>query len=730
MQRMFEPQQIEKQMKIFHEKSHYVMVGLNQNYLKGWYYFMGIINILPGEISNKIAAGEVVERPASVVKELVENSIDAGASTITVDIAKGGSTYIRVTDNGKGMNAEDAKICFLRHATSKIKSEEDLDAIYTLGFRGEALSSIGAVARVSLYTRQKEGDGVCVKCAGGEILSSDEAGLQRGTAVIVEDLFFNTPARAKFLKKDATEVGYITDIMSRFIFAHPEISFRLLVNGKEKLFSPGDSNLSNAVCTVYGRDYARNLIPVHYENDGVIVSGVIGNGNVARPNRSHESFFVNKRYVKSPKLMNALEEAFKNQIMIGKFPLAVLNIEINPLLIDINVHPTKLEVKFSDDRLVYHTVYYGVKNALYAIPEQEAEPEKATDFLGIPTNMLHRPETKNFNPRENPFLKKDSGGDNKAGTPQKAIEDTKPETSFRDTKTPYANGKTLKENFSSILTESSKQFVSDVTAAPIAQSTETAPPLRREILEVISGTGEETEPKYLPKDSVILQYKKKAEQKAEQQEIPQAAPEDFETPSDDQEEILEYFKVAGQIFDTYIIVEKDLSMLIIDQHAAHERLKYEELLEELNHKGIYSQMLIEPVEVHLDGAEAGYYAEAEEELHRLGFDCSENNGTVQIVGIPSDVDMSDAEDLLVELITQFGEGRNELISDVRQRLLYTVACKSAVKANHKLSMEEMETLVRKVLLLERSKKNTCPHGRPITIVKTKREIEKDFKRIV
>ena len=636
---------------------------------------MGIINVLPAELSNKIAAGEVVERPASVIKELVENSIDAGATVITVEISKGGIAYMRVTDNGKGMSGDDAKICFLRHATSKIHTDEDLNAIYTLGFRGEALSSIGAVARVSLYTRRKDSDVICVKCAGGAILSSSEAGLQQGTIIIVEDLFFNTTARAKFLKKDATEAGYISDIMERFIFAHPEISFRLIVNGKEKLFSPGDSSITNAVCTVYGRDYARSLIPVNYENEGVKITGVIGNSSISRPNRNYESFFVNKRYIKSPKLMNALEEAFKNQIMIGKFPMAVLNIEINPELIDINVHPTKLEVKFSDDRLIYHTVYYGVKNALYAIPETDEEPEKAKDFLGIPTNMLRRPSTPNFNPRENPFLKK--GG---------SLGDTK----FK-----------------------------------ISEPKEEIPHKEPEILQPIK-TEPKKEEEPIKSESVLLKFKQRA---LDMEQSKGTLNEEKEEPPEC-DELFEYFRIVGQAFDTYIIAEKDDKLIFIDQHAAHERIKYEELLKELNEKGIYSQILIEPVEVKLNGSEAGIFTEAEPELKKLGFDCYAENGIVYVSGIPGDIDMSQAEELIIELITQFGAGRHELISDARQRLLYTVACKSAVKANHRLSEEEMDSLVRRVFTLEKSKKNTCPHGRPITIVKSKKDIEKDFKRIV
>ena len=330
---------------------------------------MGIIHVLDTEVSNKIAAGEVVERPLSIVKELVENSIDAGATMITVEVRGGGKDYIRVTDNGCGMSAEDAAVCFLRHATSKIQTADDLDAIYTLGFRGEALSSIGAVARVKLYTKRREDEsGICVTCEGGEIVSSDYAGAPNGTVMEVTDLFYNTPARLKFLKKPATEAGYISDIMARFIFAHPEISFKLIRDGKEAVFSSGDNKLINAVYAVYGKDYARNMLEVDYEFNGIHVTGAVGKGTLTRSNRNYETFFVNRRYIKSPLMIRALEEAYKNQIMISKFPTAVLNVDIDVSSVDINVHPTKLECKFSNEHDVYQAVYHAVKQTLYALP--------------------------------------------------------------------------------------------------------------------------------------------------------------------------------------------------------------------------------------------------------------------------------------------------------------------------------------------------------------------------
>lgn len=663
---------------------------------------MGIINILPGEISNKIAAGEVVERPASVIKELVENSIDAGATIITVEIKKGGSTYMRVTDNGKGMTEDDAKICFLRHATSKIHTDEDLDEIYTLGFRGEALSSIGAVSKVTLYTKSASAKGICVKCEGGEILSSQEAGLPSGTSVIVENLFFNTPARAKFLKKDSTEAGYITDIVSRFIFAHPGISFRLIINGKEKFLSPGDSNIKNAICTVYGYDFAPNLIPVSFSNDGINVTGMIGTSRLARSNRSCESFFVNKRYIKSPRLMAALEEAFKNQLMTGKFPLAVLNIEINPLLIDINVHPTKLEVKFSDDKQIFHCIYYAVKNALYAIPDSDSE-----------NNMTSNPETQTFNPRRNPFILTQGAKHTQHSAPSNG-DAYSMHPSYSKTTAPPS---TLKEQFKNLFNTSSVQTISDSVPADVQTSYPSdnavqQPNLINELAKTVSPDSDTSDFDIIDSSSILFQYKPQTDTAKNEECISDT----------------DYFKIVGQAFDTYIIIEQGNTLMMIDQHAAHERLKYEELISELDSQGIYSQILIEPVIITLSSHEAAIFAEAEPEITGLGFDCSIQDNTLSIHSAPSDVDASEIEDLISELLDQFECGRHQLISDTRQRLLYTVACKSAVKANHKLSEPEMESLVKSILNLKNI--NTCPHGRPIIISKTKKEIEKSFKRIV
>ena len=635
---------------------------------------MGNIHVLKPEISNKIAAGEVVERPASVVKELVENSIDADATKIVVEIKNGGVQLISVSDNGKGMEAEDAQIAFLRHATSKIQSESDLDAIYTLGFRGEALSSIGAVSEALIYTKRSNDEfGTVVSCEGGEIIASEESGMSDGTTVVVRNLFYNTPARMKFLKKDATEAGYISDIMNRFVLSHPEISFKFIKNGKEVLNSPGDGVLKNAVYSVYGRDYANSIIEVDYSMDGVTVNGFIGKSNLVRPNRNFQTFFVNKRSIKSPLIIRALEEAFKNQIMIGKFPVASLNVDINPSLIDINVHPTKLEVKFSDDKRIYDSVYYAVKSALYDIPEKETEAVK-------------------HNPRENPFLIKKqsepekepkkqttemSSDENKSSV--KVVEKIDPLAAFR--KTTVSNDRLSSPELDIVITKDKPEGKTESDAdIPVA---------RGEQLEM---------------------------------SVSSSAPEEKKVGSIT-------FKVVGQIFDTYIIVEKGSDMLLIDQHAAHERIKYEQLLSDLKNKQSYAQMLLEPVIVKLNGEEMATYNENAEIFKELGFD-ADVFGEDEIIlrAAPQEVEWGDVNDLFVELLSQLIVSKKEIISQKLERMTYTIACKAAIKANYSMSLKEMESLVNSVFALENI--NTCPHGRPITVDITKKELEKMFKRIV
>ena len=659
---------------------------------------MGIINVLGSEISNKIAAGEVVERPSSVIKELVENSLDAGATNITVEIKNGGSVFMRVTDNGSGMSADDAKICFLRHATSKIKTDADLDAIYTLGFRGEALSSIGAVAEVQLSTRQKgDTSGVCVTCRGGEIIAADDAGTPEGTDITVENLFYNTPARRKFLKKDATEAGYITDIMTKFIFAHPSVSFRLIVNGKEKLYSAGDNSLKNAVYTVYGKDYAKHMLDVDYEQDGIKITGLIGAGNVSRPNRNYQSYFVNSRYIKSPIVIRAVEEAYKNQVMIGKFPVAVLNIELNAELIDINVHPTKLEVKFSNERDIYQAVYYAVKSALY----KEAN---------VPKIERAERDAKTETPKHEQLYISDMAKNlPKAGT----VKYEKP--SVKDvTKRPETPAYNPRVN----------PFADDKVSAYVPKVKQTGLYAAEPKKEWKSLVGGDTKV-----EAEVEKPKPQVEIPANDETGDTKTEADGEDAKGENVFIDEYFEIVGQVFDTYIIAQKGDEMLIVDQHAAHERLKYEELKADMENKNSFSQMLIEPVVVSMTGEEYAAFETAKDALLDMGFECDEfGDNTVMVRSVPGDVELGEVEDLLLELVSEAAKSKKELITEKQQRLLYTIACKSAVKANMRMSREEMTTLVRNVLRL--SNINTCPHGRPIIITMSKKELEKEFGRIV
>ncbi len=701
---------------------------------------MGIIHVLDTEVSNKIAAGEVVERPVSIVKELVENSIDAGASVITVEIRGGGISYIRVTDNGSGMSAEDAKICFLRHATSKISTGADLNAIYTLGFRGEALSSIGAVSKVRLFTKRwTDSVGVCVTCEGGEILSSENAGAPNGTVMEVSDLFYNTPARRKFLKKPASEAGLITDMVGRYVFIHPEISFKLIRDGKEIIFSPGDNKLINSVYAVYGRDYARNMLEVDYEYNGIRVTGMIGKGNLTRANRGYENFYVNKRYIKNAIIIRALEEAYKNQIMISKFPVAILNLETDAALVDINVHPTKQECKFSQEQDIYQAVYHAVKSTLYAMPNvPEIERAEVKSETGQPGFAAERGEQRSiediFKEKvrrsvEQPVSEFKYKAEHR-DTPVKLNPDREPQKPApkRDVSTPtpaMPDEKFTDTDFGEFSRRIDRSKIAEnIVSAPISpdENDSKAQAERAETFAMLD---------YAVKNAL----KRDRNLKVKDPTLPQAEEygglylDNARRVEDDNIFNDGYFRVIGQLFETYILIEKDDRLLIIDQHAAHERLNYEALKSEMESTGVVSQMILEPVRVKLTGEERAVYCEHSKLFGELGFEVgTDGEDAVIISAVPGDVSWSDIEPLFLELLSLTGDMNPNMITAEKQRLLYTISCKTAIKANMKISEREMESLVKKVFALKNI--NTCPHGRPIVISMTKKEIEKNFKRIV
>lgn len=647
---------------------------------------MGAINRLPRSVYEKIAAGEVVERPASVIKELVENSIDAGADKITVEIKKGGSVYMRVIDNGCGMEREDAEVAFLRHATSKLATEEDLDAITTMGFRGEALASIGAVSAAEVFTKRACDElGTHVVCADGEVRCVEDAGCPDGTMFIVQNLFYNVPARMKFLKKDATEAAYASSIMTRFILAHPEISFRFINNDKEQLFSPGDNKLQSGIYSVYGKDYARSAIEFDSEYEGVRVYGAAGGSDTARSNRDYQSCFINKRYVKSPLVSRAIEEAYKNQVMVGKFPMAVVNIDINPAMIDINVHPTKQEVKFSDEALVYRAVYHGVKNALYSTQSIPQIKHDNPSFVGASAAPREYSEKKPIFPQELPrstelIMREERVSTVKAKKPSEKKNELRYDTDVSI------------EYFENRQTEISKSREQSMKRGGIA--------------DILLETAE------APKKSVPEKRDDRQEQIV------------YKEPGKKRE-----VRTIGQVFNTYIIAESEGELLLIDQHAAHERLMYEKLKRDLAKREIVSQTMLVPTVVNLNPLEMAAYKEYADKIAEMGFDTEEfGDNAVVVRSAPYDLPSDELEDLILGIILGFSENKNEVITEKQDRLLYTIACKAAIKANHTLSAAEQQELAERVLNFDNI--NTCPHGRPITVSVPKKELEKMFKRIV
>lgn len=636
---------------------------------------MGKINILDASVANMIAAGEVVERPASVVKELVENALDAGASEITIEIKNGGISYMRVTDNGRGIDAGDVGLAFMRHATSKILEAKDLEKIGTLGFRGEALCSIAAVARVAMTTKTAEAkNAVRVYIEGGEMEDVGEAGAPDGTRVEVKNLFYNTPARMKFLKKDTTEAGYIADIVEKFVLSHPDVSFRFINNGKQVLFSAGDGSMVNAIYTVYGKDYARSVLPIDYGDSVIRATGYIGKSNISRPNRRQQSFFVNGRSIQSKTMTAALEEAYKNQIMIGKFPFAVIDLLVNPAFVDVNVHPHKTEVKFSDERKVFDTVYWAVKNALYEKPiVPQVELAKTT-----PKKEAYKSEE--FTAERRPYIQVPIPSQTEKAAPAPRVQEYRYQT-----QPPAA----------SVQEPAQKQVVLEKSTAVLQETAETP-------YQVQNGP---------------------VQQPYEQAEETPAAPS-IEPQTDNKD-----YKIVGQLFDTYIILERGDEALLIDQHAAHERLNYEQLRRDLAQNTPKVQSLLSPVVVDLSAPEFFYVTENLERFAALGFDVSEfGKNAVLINGAPMGIAYEDIGDLFVELTGQMMAQNKQIISETYEYALYTIACKAAIKANHRLSEAEIHALVDEVFALDGI--NTCPHGRPITISLTKRELEKQFKRIV
>ena len=674
---------------------------------------MGKINVLDFEIANLIAAGEVVERPSSVMKELIENSIDSGATSIVAEIKRGGVALIRVSDNGCGMTAEDLPVAIKRHATSKIKTRDDLEKIVTLGFRGEALAAISSVSNVTIITKTKEAEtGTMLTAEGGRIVDISEVGTADGTTVVVEDLFFNVPARRKFLKKDSTEAMNVSALVEKVALSSPEISIQLLVDGEERFKTPGDGNLLNTIYAVYGKEFSSKLISTDGNANGIRVHGYIGRSDNARKNRNLQNVFINGRYVKSLTAMAAIEKAYTSYIAPEAFPVCVLFIEMNPTLVDVNVHPAKLEVKFANEQPVFEAIYYTVKRT---IEDYTYRPDMALSKKSAPErNALGA-----FVP---------IGADTKGEQISLKTEMSKPvypaPVTASNAPQKKAEAYSSPTKFDTVLRESSSQ-------RPINLDR----PLR-----VSSGAGLNfggyKQPQSVaasetmtPKNSVeLLEKYSKARKdetyKSETAKIP-------ETPEIKISEKLVDYKLVGEAFDCYVIVEYEGALLVIDKHAAHERIIFEDLKAMRDSDGrVASQSLLLPITVSLTPDECAAAEELFDEIVSVGYEFTVGKGYADITAIPDAISAADAESLFVKMLDEINEGKgNPTITENirREKALYQIACKAAIKGGRKYDRSIIEWLVSKVLSLPDI--TVCPHGRPIAYRLTKTELDRQFDRI-
>lgn len=636
---------------------------------------MARINVLPKEIYQLIAAGEVVERPSSVVKEMIENSLDAGAKNITLEIKNGGSTYIRITDDGCGIERDDVRKVFISHATSKISKKDDLNSIATLGFRGEAMASISAVSKVELLTKaENEEIGTRYEIAGGEELEFDDAGCPNGTTIVVRDIFFNTPARMKFLKKDVTEGNQVAGIVDRMAISHPEISFRFIRDGKQVLITSGNGDLKSTVYSVLGKEMSDSLMSVDYSFNDMRITGFVSKPTASRKSRAGQYFYINNRIVKSKTAMAALEQAYKNTIMVGRFPACVLNIELNPAQVDVNVHPAKTEVRFANEKPIFDLVYYAVKTAI-----ENDRTVKEVEFKENPIyrqkskNVYQNNDNKSFQAKFDFFKKKDE-------PPSQQVIKTKPRENFWQVEAPKPEYKIARD-------EKPKARV-DIN-------------IEYEEPEEISTAKSEDTPKEQDIEKVVI------------------------TDEKDNENFIPNFKLIGEAFKTYLIVEIENELYFIDKHAAHERMNFERFKAQAT---VETQMLLAPVVVNLTKDEFIAISENVELIKKCGFELEEFGESQIIVrAIPSLVDGDSVKDLMLEIAQKLLEHKTDILPDKIDWIYHSASCRGAVKAGDYTSRQEQEMFVKKLLSMPNIR--FCPHGRPVFIKMSKYDIEKQFGRV-
>ena len=761
---------------------------------------MGNIVLLDDLTINKIAAGEVIERPASVIKEMVENSIDAGANNITVEIKNGGISYIRVSDNGKGIAPDDLEIAFERHATSKIRKAEDLDVVTSMGFRGEALASIAAIANVEMTSKTESQDtGYKITVEAGNILDKQEVGCQTGTTIVVQNLFFNTPVRYKFLKKDYTEAGYIEDVITRIALVNPNIAIKLINTGKTVIQTNGNGDMKSVIYSIYGKDVATGILPVDYTYEDIEITGVIGKPEIARSNRSNQLFFVNKRYIKDKMLTAATEQAYKGLIPIGKYGFVVLNINMNPSKVDVNVHPAKLEVRFEEENKIFQSIYHAIKNTLLKselVADTEKSVQKEPSLLDtkglfdfrknetkkieqyndeeskIKTNVgqvEHDENTSNINIGQGgpvntadileqlKKMKEDlqkqienkpkidvevQENEQKNGSEQLNQEDEKENKIADENNNKIENiedsEKKLeeeKQNIEGILPVETKQNVEE-TVVTETKPEEKLEEIKEQIKELENINYEET----TPQDFNTMYEKLFGRKPIENEQLPEEQPKENKNTAVDLindnisvfEQREEYkkpiYKFIGIAFNTYIIIEMDKEMYIIDQHAAHERIMYEKVKKNYySESSKDSQMLLLPDIITLTHKEMEIAKDNMDLFKNVGFSLEEfGENTIKLTGVPTVCLDIDNKELFLETLDEINTIARTAKQEKEERFIATVACKAAVKANMVLDKAEVENLMDK--LLELPNPFTCPHGRPTAIKMSKYDIERKFAR--
>lgn len=680
------------------------------------------INILPKEVYSLIAAGEVVERPMSVVKEMIENSIDAGAKHITLEIKNGGTTYIRITDDGCGISAEDVKKVFISHATSKISTGEDLNSIATLGFRGEAMASIAAVSKVELLTRARgEETGTRYEIAGGEEIDFSEAGCPEGTTVVVRDIFFNVPARMKFLKKDVTEGNAVQGVVERIAISHPEISVRFIREGKQVLVTSGNSDLKSAVYSVFGSELSDTLIPVDYEYNSMRVSGYVSRPHQSRKSRAMQFFFINGRLVKSVTAMAALEQAYKNLIMVGRYPACVLNIEMDTKAVDVNVHPAKTEVRFVNERPVFDLIYYGVKTAV------ETKNSVKEGSMGAGQQFFAQ-GTVNTQTKKDYFVKPEKPSQLKFGEAK--------QNGWRVSSSTQYNAQPHKRADSYGNPADYK-----ISAKSVFSSEETVEDNEHTTVVSIDFSDKKKEQEKQPDTVSVNSPEKQAEseifkitpvfEKADDEPQVETASQDEAKQAQgivEEENAAPDFTVVGEAFRTYIIVEMENSLYYIDKHAAHERMNFERFKQQVKSEGVASQMLLAPVAVSLAPDEYEAIISNLDLLSKCGFSAEDfGSKSVIVRETPALLDGCDVKDLIIEIAQKLLEHKTDIEPDKMDWIFHSASCRSAVKGGDYTTPQERELFVKKLLSMPDIM--YCPHGRPVMIKISRYELEKQFGRI-